>query len=46
MYQIRKQLQTGKKKLSELDLNILAKLGDEELNKISEFKPQIIIISA
>ncbi|HQL11698.1 MAG TPA: hypothetical protein PK507_01655, partial [bacterium] len=46
MYQIRKKLKTNKQELSDLDLNILAKLGDDELEKITKLKPQIIIISS
>ncbi len=45
MYQVKKKVKNSKKELSDLDLEILSKLGEEELENINKLKPQIVVIS-
>lgn len=45
MYQIKKKENAKEKELTYTDIQILSKLGEEEIENIDKLKPQIVIIS-
>jgi|GEM_PF-5045117 len=45
MYQVKKRANAKEKELTYADIQILSKLGEEEVENINKLQPQIVVIS-